>query len=71
MIKQNCGSSRNSALLDIRESLLDIKGIVKTFSGGVRPVSFAIGVSLDMITLLSKDEEPYALFGCTGSGTLS
>lgn len=53
------------------ESLLKIKGIVKTFSGEVRQVSFAIGVSLDVITLLSKDEESYALFGCTQSGTLS
>lgn len=63
MIKQDCGSSRNSALLGIRESLLETKVIAKTFCGEVRPVSFAIGVSLDMITLFSKHEESYRLFG--------
>lgn len=61
MIKQDCGSSRNSASLNIRESLLESKVIVKTFYREVRPVS--LPVSLGMITLFSKDEESYGLFG--------
>lgn len=63
LIKQDCGSSRSSALLNIRESLLEIKVIVKTFCRDVRSVSFAIAVSLDTITLLRKDGESYGLFG--------
>lgn len=43
--------------------MLEIKVNVKTFCGEVRPVSFAIGISLDMVTLFSKDEQSYGLFG--------